>query len=431
MKSKKLRNSLALQLPKLTEVLSYAEYTLKGINNWEEVSSLGTLNLEELVKSARGFEKSLSHQIEANYQKINLLKGNSGKEFLEMAKSYENPQDMEIGRLEGNWMNEDEPIDAKSRNREYGTTTFNICGWCKHSGGGSCRYSYHITSSCSLIDNSPETKFNTSCLLHSKTYENIQKEIQLIEDEIEKIKIKRQKVRTGISHLLNLKRNSIIKPYIMSLRPHDFFNVGDEVMIYMGGWNENERLVKGDWVEGIVVFGYRHQDGCVSYQTNFPIHSNMSNLEGRGGGAGMTRPEVLMKKDFLALKNAFNSDRPFYDLWFKNIDSHLKGFDVETFKSKVVDGLIAVPAQDWVPPAYENFNSMTLEEAMSILCLLCEPKKGDEKFIDSWAKMQLSYVHPDKVSSEKKLAVHIYAERQTKKVLAARDFLIERIKNLK
>ena len=45
--------------------------------------------------------------------------------------------------------------------------------------------------------------------------------------------------------------------------------------------------------------------------------------------------------------------------------------------------------------------------------------------------MQLCYVHPDKVGSDKKLSVHIYAERQTKKVLAARDFLKERIKNLK
>ncbi len=429
MKNKKIKNSLTPQLPKLDEVFQYVEYTLRGIHSWEEVAQLGSLNLEELIKSARKFESSLTSHIKEKYQKINLLKGKSGKDFIEIAKEYENPQDIRIGRLEGNWVGEDEPIDKKSKDRAYDATTFNMCGWCKHTGGGCCRYSYRITTTCSLIVGSPKTKFNTPCLLHEKTSEDFQKEVELIQEEIDAVKARRQKVRMGINHLLVLKEASIEKPYLMSLRPYNFFDIGDEVMIYIAGWDESERLVKGDWIEGMVVFGFGHQDGCVSYKTNFPIHSNMSNHEGRGGGAGMARPEVLKKKDFLALKEAFNSDRSFYDLWFNNIETRLKGFDLVTFKSKVVTGFLAVPAEGWVPSEDENinFSSMTVNEAMNILCLLSEPKKGDEKFLDSWAKMQLTYVHPDKVNSKNK-SVHTYAEMQTKKVLAARDFLKERIK---
>lgn len=414
--------SLSVSRPELTDVFSYPQYTLRGISTWDEVAILGKQNLDALVKSARSHEKELTSRIERLYEKVNLLRDKSGKDFQKLAKEFENPKDIEVGTVKDGWSNDPEPIDAKSRGRESGATTFNMCGWCKHTGGGSCRYSYYISTSCNLATDSPETKFNTPCLLQAKTAPEIQHYVDDFETQISNTKAKREKVRAGIKHLQSLKKTSTDKPYLMSLRPHDHFNVGDEVVVNITKWDTT--IVEGNWVDAIVIFGYRHHDGCISYQTLFPIHTG-DYLEGRGGGAGMSRPEVIHKKDFFALRDANKSDVEFFNVWMNNVDS-LKDFSINNFQDDIKEGMMAVPNKDWTPPA-EDDSVMTVKKAMNILCMLVEPKKGEEARIDSWAKMQLQFIHPDKMGKRNETA-QTYAERQTKLVISARDLLKERIK---
>ena len=95
-----------------------------------------------------------------------------------------------------------------------------------------------------------------------------------------------------------------------------------------------------DWIPGIVVWGNLSQDGHISYQTNF-MHSDTPNLDGIRGYAGSSSPTVLLKKEFLALREAFKSDNPFYNLWIKNLSSYPESFDLETFKSKLISGSVA------------------------------------------------------------------------------------------
>ncbi len=420
------------------DVFSYPQYSLRGVKDWDGVSKLGSKNIAALISRARDNEQSLTHNIAKLKEQQNLLLGKSGDDFKEMAKGFDNPVITEIGKREGNWTGDPEPLDAASAERESGTTTFNMCGWCKHAGGGSCRYSYHITTRCSLLGStSPETCFNTPCLLQSKTAVEITEQVQRIEQEVDALLARREKVRQGIKLLQRLKKGATEKPYLMSLRPHDHFNVGDDVMAYVGQWGEDGEhkcvikqnrtdLSRGVWVPAIVVFGYRHHDGCVSYQALFPIHTNMSYFEGRGGGAGMSRPELLLRSEFNYLQAAKeNGDADFLTMWIDNIDDDLRGLDKLQFYTDLTRGTIANPPADWQPPV-DEIEVKSVKDAERVLQMLDASLFKTEGEIKKWAGMQLRHVHPDRLNGASD-SVKSYAERQTRAVYAARDLLIARL----
>lgn len=417
-------NNQTTGLPDLTDV--FYSGSIRGITSWEQVAMLGKGNIEELIKIARSKERGLTQSIAQLMEQKELFHGKSGDDFKKLAKNYESPTDMQISVRSDSWAGDPEPTDQKSIERKAGTTTFNICGWCEHAGGGTCRYQYHITTSCGLLQNSGETRFDTPCILHDMTRQSFRAEAIRKQAEVEILKEERESVRTVIRHLQTLKASTQEKPYLMSLRPYDFFNVGDEVAVNISRFEDKK--VAGEWVKGFVVFGYRHQDGCVSYQAEFPIHGNMSNHEGRGGGAGMGRPEVIDTKTLAYLHDASQSDPAFLTLWMDNIDSNLKGLDKETFIHDIIYGKFALPPSDWTLPE-EGIEIKSKKDAERVLSCLDADLLKTEKEIKNWARMQLRYVHPDKHNKAQNQALTAYAERQTKAVYAARDFLIERLRN--
>jgi len=436
MKNELMRRNVPATALTFEDVFSYSRYTLRGVSGWGTVAKLGNKNIVALISSARSNEQSLTGQVAKLKQQQSLLRDKSGNDFKEMAKGFENPVITEIGVPSDSWTKDPEPLDAASKNREGNATTFNMCGWCKHSGGGSCRYGYHITTTCNLLgDSSSETRFNTPCLLQNKTAEEIATQVTRIESEITNLLARREKVRDGIKLLQHLKKGAPEKPYLMSLRPHDHFNVGDEVMVYIGQWGKNtehKSLIKdGVWVPAIIVFGYRHHDGCVSYQTLFPIHTNMSFFEGRGGGSGMSRPEVLLRSEFNylqeAAQNKENGDLGFIGTWLGNVDDDLQGFKKAKFLRDLSTGTLASPPVDWQPPT-DEIPVNTVKEAEGVLQMLDSSLFKTEKEIKDWAAMQLRHVHPDKLNAVNS-NVKSYAARQTRAVFAARDMLIARLSN--
>jgi len=219
-------------------------------------------------------------------------------------------------------------------------------------------------------------------------------------------------------------------------------NVGDPMVVYIGGWGK-DKIVKGDWIRAIGVFGYRHQDGCMSYQAEFPIHTNISYYEGRGGGAGMGRPEALLATEFAALtsmvkalgpdvtyagvlnsKGIENPNEAFLRIWFKNIKRQkLEGFNCAKFFAALKDLNFATPPEGWTPPT-EEIKVETEKDAESVLqCLDWKLFKSPDEIADR-ANMQLQFVHSDKHHNAAP-EVKAYAARQTKAVIAARDLLIK------
>lgn len=447
----------------------FEKYTLVGVANWNEIHVLGRNNVKYLLARARSMEKERTDKIDRlqNYKGVfeAALKFADSNEHLtvadyfeELSHQYDNPQFQpnEIGEREGNWSHDPEPLTKESETRKPGTTNFNICGWCGHAGGGSCRFGYHMTTTCSFLDTydeqictevmkqygdhtSRELRFNTPCLLKQMAKHQCKGVIASIEKAIHENKLRRDGIRAVINILIDQRKKAgEVKPWIVNNRPCEYMNVGDAMMVYLGGWKET--IVRGDWVKAIGIFGYRHQDGCMSYQAEFPIHTNASYFEGRGGGAGMSRPEAMLATEFAMLTTMAQKvsmkyaklmksvgiedpDVAFLRIWFQNLErQELKGFDCTKFFEALKDPQIATPPEGWTPPT-DEIKVETAEDAQRVLQCLDWKYFNSEEEIGSWVMMQLKLVHPDK-HQQASPEVQSYAARQTRAVIAARDLLL-------
>lgn len=457
----------------------FQEYTLVGVQNWDEIHVLGFNNVKYLLARARDQEKSQTNEIDQLKNRARLFESalkwcelnrhlTVADYFEDLSHQYDNPQfkPNEIGKRPGGWGDDPEPLTPESETRKRGSTNFNICGWCGHAGGGSCRYGYNITTTCELLETyiapidgekvtdytkrehgisaSRDLKFNTPCLMKRMTSKQCQGVLNGINFNIGVYLMKREQTRAVINKLLEQRRltKNEIKPWIINNRPCEYMNVGDPLVIYIGGWGK-DCIVKGDWINAIGIFGYRHQDGCMSYQAQFPIHTNASNYEGRGGGAGMSRPEAMLATEFASLvvmanklnkptcyadlmksSGIKNQDEAFLRIWFKNLERQkLEGFAPAMFLEALKNPWFATPPKGWKVPA-EEIKVETVKDAEHVLQCLSSDLFKTEDDIKSWADMQLQFVHPDK-HQKSSPEVQLYAARQARAVIAARDLLLK------
>ncbi len=382
-----------VRVPELHEVFS--EWTIRGIPSWEEAAHLGRNNIGYLLARARASEKELSARIGTLKERQKLFQGRDGSHFVELAGQFDNPDITQKGaHPSGGWSQEPEPLGIQYEQRAHGSTNYNICGWCEHA-SGSHRFSYCISGGCQLLSEMREgadrvygedvegeapyyhheVKFDTPCQLHALTSEQCQGIVNGIVFKVGVTLAKRELVRAAIRKLIQLRDAADgDRPWLVGFRPHDYMNVGDELVVYIGGWADTDKASKtvdGNWADAIGIFGYRHHDGCMSYQTLFPIHSNLSFYEGRGGEAGMGRPEVLLRSEFEYLHKVVgqkdlldqllryeadgtsSSDVIFARCWFRNIDRDLTGFDPDLYYHALKHPRFVQPPEGWQSPTDE------------------------------------------------------------------------------
>lgn len=354
-------------------------WNLPKVKTTGDLVFLGKVTVRQLIRHWRNEAGSLSGTIKRVEEMARLLKGKTGKDFVKLASTYESPTwgPSDIGWREDGWGDDPEPLDAASINRQSDSTTFNVCGWCKYAGGGSCRYQYHITTSCSFLDyaglpdhgrkipfgtaekymeaeransadtmrglesewpglrlfslhikgfnvkgwaNSTQRRFNTPCFLQGASMERVQFIYGALMAKKWLHVEQKKKIDSDIKLLLDLEKLAEKKPALPDQRPHDWFNVNDEIACFVGNWDD--RIYKDVWAFAKVIYGYRHQDGCVSVRYNEKIH-NGPYLEGHGGGYGMSRPEVMHMWEF----NYLRQHPDFAKLWVRATNGHLEGYD--------------------------------------------------------------------------------------------------------
>lgn len=360
---------------------------LPSVKTTADLVFLGKVTVRQLIRYWRSEAENLSNQIKYYEELIKLLKGKSGKDFAKLAEGYENPKfsPAMIGKRSDSWGGDFEPLDSASQNRKSGATTFNMCGWCKYTGGGSCRYQYHITTSCNFLDDaglpdndqeipnkvlltykaaepltrlgstegekeaakqalhrmeasypglallaeqSPEwstrtqRRFNTPCFLPNLDEKGVEILHKAMKGQKSKLIEKKKKVDSDIRLLLNLEKQAEDKPALSDERPYDWFNIDDKLVCYIAGWEG--RLWEGDWATAKVIDGYRHQDGCVSVNYDRQVH-NGPYLDGHGGGYGMARPEVLHLWEYYYLR----SHPDFAKVWVASVGEHMKDFNAK------------------------------------------------------------------------------------------------------
>lgn len=146
------------------------------------------------------------------------------------------------------------------KKRKVGATTLNQCGWCKYRGSGSYRHNCMLEGYCSLMPSygeEREVKWDTPCVIITKGKADLESYAKSHAFEIEEAKGTIKREEEIINHIKMLIKKARDIPPLPWNRKHDHFNVGDRVAAF----SEKER----NWRFGIVVYGYRHQDGMVSF----------------------------------------------------------------------------------------------------------------------------------------------------------------------
>lgn len=155
--------------------------------NEEGLVFLGKKNLSQLLGYWEQEEKKIKRCIKELDEKIDLLDGRTSKNLRNIAKKYRNPNLSKVGvphsfRDDYDFDDNDtvhgyylEPLDKRSQSRKRGTTTLNVCGWCKYCYAFKGRYNYVIEGCCQLIPsflrigNGDLVKFNTPCVLFKRS----------------------------------------------------------------------------------------------------------------------------------------------------------------------------------------------------------------------------------------------------------------------
>ena len=266
---------------------------------------LGSKNLEYLKQYWRREEREIVGRIKTVQAQIDILDGKTVDDIKAMAAEYEHPEFPKIGVPNDSWSKDPEPLDADSINRKSGATTFNFCGWCKYCGGGLCRHSYHITTTCPLIPEElnngrgtygyDEFRFNTPCAIANGTQELLETCVEYLKSKLAGLVEKKAEISESVRFIADTMKKAA------GHRPPDWFELGDEVVCFISDDFENA-LKKGVFVTGKVIDGYRHGDGCVSVCADEKIHDGDS-CDGCGLGYGLSRPEVLHKWEYEYLKS--------------------------------------------------------------------------------------------------------------------------------
>ena len=196
--------------------------------------------------------------------------------------------------------------NAENINKKRGDTTFKQCGWCEHRGTGSYRYGCMLSGYCDLMKSYGENRdreWDSACHILSLGIEDIHSIIRQKGFRLEKKRNAITKLKKEIKVLKTLKPKK--QPPLPDSRIHDYYNIGDIVFIF-----HEEK-----WGRGVVVSGYRHHDGCVSYVLDdYP--------ESKGGwGCGCAVPCVLHEWEYKYFKN----NVPKFIEWLKFSDRKYNG----------------------------------------------------------------------------------------------------------
>lgn len=210
-----------------------------------------------------------------------------------------------------------EPIwSAGNMDRKKGDTTFDICGWCEHASCGSVRYSCYLITSCSLLtsySSSSDMWWDSACVIKKLGRLDFNDIVKSKQREIDEYQNSIAMLGEQIGVIENLKLAD--KPPLPSHRPHDYYNVDDVVYVFI------EK--KSEWIRGIVISGYRHHDGCVSYVLDDIPESS------EGWSCGSAVPCVLKEWEY----NYFRLNNADFVVWLELCDRTYNGekLDLEEY----------------------------------------------------------------------------------------------------
>jgi hypothetical protein len=309
-------------------------YNVTPINSDEDLIFLGKVTIQEFIRHWRKEEARFFSDIEYTQEIINLLKGKTGEDFAKLAEEFENPN-LSIGKIPVSRRDILGPVDKKSQKRKSGSTTFNICGWCKYARSGGNWHDCFIDPNCDIFDlaflpvNRPKLsdefkikrqqhRFDTPCFLPKISKDDVDQFQRAIECKKSELIEKKKEVVSKIEKLLIFEEEAEEKPAFPNIRPLDWFNIGDKVVCFIGGWED--KTLPDTWLLAEVVNGHRHHDGGVSVVYDKKYHIT---IKGKSVNYGSERPEIMLLWEFEYLKQ----HPEFAEIWVKIVPENIGGFN--------------------------------------------------------------------------------------------------------
>lgn len=203
------------------------------IRTEEDLIALGSENLTEFKRYWEKEKLRNVDQINAVYLQTEMLRGKTTEDMKRMADKYENPEFYEIGFTGEHYTNQTAPKEIDSRGREMGATTFNVCGWCKYSGGrklGSC----NVNVTCALapeVFNGGELHFDTPCIVANGTQRLLEACQERLKSKLTGLLERSIMIDEYLEVIETARGKAIKKPLFAPLRSADWFKVGDEVVV--------------------------------------------------------------------------------------------------------------------------------------------------------------------------------------------------------
>lgn len=202
---------------------------------------------------------------------------------------------------------------AEIINRKHDSTTFKQCGWCKHTGGGSCRYDCMLSTNCSLLRDyglGSHVYWDTPCLIKMLGKEDMNKVIKYKEYSIKEDQRSIKRLEDDIKIIRKMELS--IKPPLPDNRLHDY-EEGEIVWAY----SEKEKK----WRRGTVVPGYRSHNGCVSYILD-GVPKSRPRPEGEGPwGCGVGISGILKDWEYQYFKKHIED----FEIWLHLSDREYNG----------------------------------------------------------------------------------------------------------
>ena len=225
-----------------------------------DLEYLGFHNLDYLKRYWRKEERELAEQIKTVQSQIDTFDGMTIEGARSIAINYAHPT------LPANLA--DGPFDAASLRRKPGETTLNFCGWCKYAEDGTMRNGCNITAACSLIADefrngsgfcgTKKFCYNTPCQVTNCSQFTHEINVSGLKAKLERLKSQKARVGDFIALISDATERTERKPCFADWRPFDWFQIGDEVVLFAPHTIET----------GKVIDGYRRSEGLVKVRVD-------------------------------------------------------------------------------------------------------------------------------------------------------------------
>ena len=289
---------------------------------WETVEQLGQANAGRLIATLRRVDKRIAVDMDRLSSQRKIMRVVHGGGLPTMAAKFDDPGGIRVATVRHDSRPIRLPIDHGSLVRAPNTTTFNRCGWCRHSeatfGCPHTDMDVSLRGICGLLrgQDDLDVDFDTPCKLEPS---NAERAIALLDARIADLGRRKSEIAQGNRHLRAMKERLDWKPVLPYLGYARQFEPGRNCRVF------GRRFGDPLWVPAKIwkVKDRGNARGSVwaSSERHMLADKTPHNLGGYARPASHESPCILYPRDVRWLRQNATKEPSFLDLWLTKVDT--------------------------------------------------------------------------------------------------------------